>query len=212
MANELIESDCETTPQAKVRLQAKQSAVPSGSPTGPRAASPATGTASTSQGTAIPSYASVTSAGPPVQETPEQKEHAQHHFASTADLEANKAAVAGRRYTVFGKNRSRVKTASAVDILRATLEKEGVTGWYKGMQAQILKAVLSQGERAVASYGTGTDCSGPQASSSWPRVSSRRTRSSSFCWPSGSCCAGWRRQRRQRCDERSRGGSPRCHQ
>jgi hypothetical protein len=51
-----------------------------------------------------------------------------------------------RKYSIFGRNRNKVKTTSAVDILRTTLETEGIQGWYKGMQAQILKAMLSQGE------------------------------------------------------------------
>ncbi|KAF5339286.1 hypothetical protein D9758_013334 [Tetrapyrgos nigripes] len=32
----------------------------------------------------------------------------------------------------------------AIDILRRVLQKEGLVGWYQGMQAQIIKAVLSQ--------------------------------------------------------------------
>ncbi len=34
----------------------------------------------------------------------------------------------------------------ALWILRKTYEREGFKGWYVGMQAQILKAVLTQGE------------------------------------------------------------------
>jgi hypothetical protein len=41
-------------------------------------------------------------------------------------------------------NRHR-KNEGAVDILARVLRKEGFLGWYKGMGAQILKAVLSQG-------------------------------------------------------------------
>ncbi|KAF8501553.1 mitochondrial carrier [Russula emetica] len=37
------------------------------------------------------------------------------------------------------------KNEGAVDILARVLRKEGFLGWYKGMGAQILKAVLSQG-------------------------------------------------------------------
>ncbi|KAJ3739219.1 mitochondrial carrier domain-containing protein [Lentinula detonsa] len=36
------------------------------------------------------------------------------------------------------------KHPGALDILRKVLQREGVLGWYQGMQAQIIKAVLSQ--------------------------------------------------------------------
>ncbi len=139
-------------------------------------------------------HAAAAATAPHVQETPEQKEHAQHHFASAEDLQANAVAATRKaRYTVFGKNRSRVKTASAVDILRATLEKEGVLGWYKGMQAQILKAVLSQGKQLGNRSGSGWTHEANRASSllcqascSWPRASSRHMR---CC--SSSSSSGW---------------------
>ncbi|KAH9998856.1 adenine nucleotide transporter [Russula compacta] len=44
-----------------------------------------------------------------------------------------------------GNARARRQNEGAVDILTRVLRKEGVLGWYKGMGAQILKAVLSQG-------------------------------------------------------------------
>jgi hypothetical protein len=39
----------------------------------------------------------------------------------------------------------RPRDEGAVDILARVLRTEGFSGWYKGMGAQILKAVLSQG-------------------------------------------------------------------
>lgn len=36
------------------------------------------------------------------------------------------------------------KHPGALDILRRVLKREGFAGWYQGMQAQIVKAVLSQ--------------------------------------------------------------------
>ncbi|KAJ7261802.1 mitochondrial carrier domain-containing protein [Mycena haematopus] len=39
---------------------------------------------------------------------------------------------------------SKLKHPGAIDILSQVLQKEGITGWYQGMAAQITKAVLSQ--------------------------------------------------------------------
>ncbi|KAJ7364226.1 mitochondrial carrier domain-containing protein [Mycena albidolilacea] len=39
---------------------------------------------------------------------------------------------------------SKLKHPGAIDILGQVLQREGVTGWYRGMAAQITKAVLSQ--------------------------------------------------------------------
>ncbi|RIA84348.1 mitochondrial carrier domain-containing protein [Glomus cerebriforme] len=40
--------------------------------------------------------------------------------------------------------RKHQKYSGAIDVLRKVLESDGIPGWYKGMQAQITKAVLSQ--------------------------------------------------------------------
>jgi hypothetical protein len=37
-----------------------------------------------------------------------------------------------------------VKYAGAIDVLKKVLKTDGISGWYRGMQAQITKAVLSQ--------------------------------------------------------------------
>ncbi|KAJ6513067.1 mitochondrial carrier domain-containing protein [Mycena sanguinolenta] len=39
---------------------------------------------------------------------------------------------------------SKLKHPGAIDILSQVLQREGITGWYRGMAAQITKAVLSQ--------------------------------------------------------------------
>jgi hypothetical protein len=50
-------------------------------------------------------------------------------------------------------NRSRAgdqkRFNSAIDLLRYTYQTKGFKGWYQGMTAQILKAVLSQGKSQV---------------------------------------------------------------
>lgn len=131
--------------QAKVRLQAKQS--PSSATELPQTSSNAPTPYEANAPPTTASYAQIAAIQPPTH-LAEHPEHAQSHFASKEDLEANKvdAPPPKRKITVFGKSRNKVKTNSAVDILRITLEREGIKGWYKGMQAQILKAVLSQGE------------------------------------------------------------------
>jgi hypothetical protein len=42
------------------------------------------------------------------------------------------------------KQKDLVQYKSAVDILAKVYRQEGLRGWYNGMQAQIMKAVLSQ--------------------------------------------------------------------
>lgn len=46
--------------------------------------------------------------------------------------------------TLTGYHHARSKHPGAIAILSKVLQKEGVTGWYQGMSAQITKAVLSQ--------------------------------------------------------------------
>jgi len=43
-----------------------------------------------------------------------------------------------------GYHHDKTKHAGAIDILTKVLKRDGVTGWYQGMSAQITKAVLSQ--------------------------------------------------------------------
>lgn len=43
-----------------------------------------------------------------------------------------------------GKTKPKAKQAGALDLLLRVLRKEGFVGWYQGMSAQIIKAVLSQ--------------------------------------------------------------------
>lgn len=45
---------------------------------------------------------------------------------------------------ISGYHHDRSSHAGAITILTKVLQKEGVTGWYQGMSAQITKAVLSQ--------------------------------------------------------------------
>jgi solute carrier family 25 (peroxisomal adenine nucleotide transporter), member 17 len=42
------------------------------------------------------------------------------------------------------KQKQSVQYTSAVDILAKVYRQEGLRGWYNGMSAQIMKAVLSQ--------------------------------------------------------------------
>ncbi|CAH7686609.1 mitochondrial carrier domain-containing protein [Phakopsora pachyrhizi] len=42
------------------------------------------------------------------------------------------------------KSRKREKYSGALDVLKQVLNEKGILGWYQGMQAQIIKAVLSQ--------------------------------------------------------------------
>ncbi|KAI8807933.1 mitochondrial carrier domain-containing protein [Cladochytrium replicatum] len=42
------------------------------------------------------------------------------------------------------KDRERVSYKSSLDVLKKVLESDGIVGWYKGMPAQITKAVLCQ--------------------------------------------------------------------
>ncbi|RHZ80276.1 hypothetical protein Glove_137g134 [Diversispora epigaea] len=44
----------------------------------------------------------------------------------------------------FRRNMKYKKYKGAIDVLRKVLATDGIQGWYKGMQAQITKAVLSQ--------------------------------------------------------------------
>ncbi|KAJ3177654.1 ADP/ATP carrier protein [Geranomyces variabilis] len=46
--------------------------------------------------------------------------------------------------TLSQKDRDAVTYKSSIDILQKVLAKEGVTGWYNGLQPQIIKAVLCQ--------------------------------------------------------------------
>ena len=68
-------------------------------------------------------------------------EHSDHLVTST-DLEANKIDVAPEPTHQAGPAR---KYTSAVELLKHTYAVHGFKGWYQGMSAQILKAVLSQG-------------------------------------------------------------------
>ena len=66
----------------------------------------------------------------------------QDHLVTSTDLEANKTDVAPEHTPQAAPAR---KYSSAVELLKHTYAVHGFKGWYQGMSAQILKAVLSQG-------------------------------------------------------------------
>jgi adenine nucleotide transporter 17 len=131
--------------QAKVRLQAKS----------PKADS----------ATSAPGQEPTTSTSPPGSFADVVKHEPAHshgdHFVSTTDLEANKtessSSSSGDRDHALriGQEKEaphmsqveveKKKFTSAVELLQYTYAKHGFKGWYQGMSAQILKAVLSQG-------------------------------------------------------------------
>jgi hypothetical protein len=123
--------------QAKVRLQAKPPTKPQSQTTTPSAPP-----ANTTEPTAPTSYANVVASSEPAHESGA-------HFVSEKDLEANAQEAAGAQTplqateTVAGKQ---VRQTSAIGVLRDTYRTKGFAGWYQGMHAQIIKAVLSQGE------------------------------------------------------------------
>lgn len=143
---------------AKVRLQAK-------APKGPKPA-PTTTTTQEKSSSDSPSFAAA------LQKEPAH-EH-KDHFVSAGDLEANKAegADADKAVSSVSKHHKRHhhhhhhhrKYHSAIELLQHTYELHGFAGWYQGMGAQILKAVLSQGESLsrtachVLLIATHTDC------------------------------------------------------
>jgi hypothetical protein len=66
----------------------------------------------------------------------------QDHLVTSTDLEANKTDVASEQTPQAAPAG---KYTSAVELLKHTYAIHGFKGWYQGMSAQILKAVLSQG-------------------------------------------------------------------
>ena len=70
------------------------------------------------------------------------------HFVSEKDLEANAQEVTAQTPLKAPAStvNKQARQTSAIGILRDTYKMKGFGGWYQGMQAQILKAVLSQGE------------------------------------------------------------------
>ncbi|KAJ9108510.1 hypothetical protein QFC20_003416 [Naganishia adeliensis] len=119
---------------AKVRLQAKPPK-PQGQTTTP-SAPPANAT----EPTAPTSYANVVASSEPAHES-------DAHFVSEKDLEANTQEAATQTplkaaETVASKQS---RQTSAIGVLRDTYRTKGFAGWYQGMHAQIIKAVLSQG-------------------------------------------------------------------
>lgn len=83
----------------------------------------------------------------------EAAHESQAHFATKEDIEANThdgKSAGSSSSSVLDKlpalAQRKPETTSAIEILRETYAKRGFAGWYQGMQAQILKAVLSQGE------------------------------------------------------------------
>lgn len=158
---------------AKVRLQASH---------GSKKESLPTSTGSTSGTTT--SYAEVASTQP-------DHEHGSQ-FVTSSDIESNTSTAPANKQSVSGM--------SAIDILRQTYKRKGFAGWYQGMQAQILKAVLSQGESCPILASLGLDPLGlfmevrfahryfysTQAFSSCSKINSRHTPWSSWRLPGGS--------------------------
>lgn len=122
---------------AKVRLQARKTTSSSSSVNG----SAATGVVGGDNDKT--SYAEVAKH--------EAAHESQAHFATKEDIEANThEGQSGGSEAVVDKLPAVVQrkpdTTSAIQILKETYARRGFAGWYQGMQAQILKAVLSQGE------------------------------------------------------------------
>ncbi|KAJ9103226.1 hypothetical protein QFC21_002649 [Naganishia friedmannii] len=130
---------------AKVRLQAKPSASASTASAGAASAAstlaqPAQPSTETLEPTAATSYANVVASSEPAHESSD-------HFVSEKDLEAN-SQEAGTQQPLLPKQAQvskQTRQSSAIGILKDTYKSKGFAGWYQGMQAQILKAVLSQG-------------------------------------------------------------------
>ncbi|KAF8348928.1 mitochondrial carrier domain-containing protein [Amanita rubescens] len=59
-------------------------------------------------------------------------------------VDVDDVSAGGDRQSDDKQNRPKGRQAGAVDILARVWQREGVFGWYQGMQAQITKAVLSQ--------------------------------------------------------------------
>jgi hypothetical protein len=134
--------------QAKVRLQAK-------SPKTDSIASPSTSEQQPQTTTSVSppgSFADVVKHEPAHQ-------HGDHLVTST-DLEANKAEASSSKPHITRDEEREARKApvekkkftSAVELLQYTYAKHGFKGWYQGMSAQILKAVLSQGASPVFPY------------------------------------------------------------
>ncbi|KAJ9122944.1 hypothetical protein QFC24_003982 [Naganishia onofrii] len=127
---------------AKVRLQAKPSATTL-TPSAGAASTPAQPAQSSTESvepTAPTSYANVVASSEPAHESGD-------HFVSEKDLEAN-TQEAGTQHPLVPKQlhiSKQTRQTSAIGILKDTYKSKGFAGWYQGMQAQILKAVLSQG-------------------------------------------------------------------
>lgn len=120
--------------QAKVRLQAKPS---SSASTISAAAAPSATSAQPLEPTAPTSYANVVASSEPAHESGD-------HFVSEKDLEAN-TQEASAQQPLIPKHSKQTRQTSAIGVLKDTYKSKGFAGWYQGMQAQILKAVLSQG-------------------------------------------------------------------
>ncbi|KAG7562693.1 hypothetical protein FFLO_01853 [Filobasidium floriforme] len=126
---------------AKVRLQAKSPKINSTASPSTSEQEPPTTTSLSPPG----SFADVVKHEPAHQ-------HGDHLVTST-DLEANKAEASSSTPHVTGETEQgaskvpveKKKFTSAVELLQYTYAKHGFKGWYQGMSAQILKAVLSQG-------------------------------------------------------------------
>ncbi|KAJ9105947.1 hypothetical protein QFC19_003281 [Naganishia cerealis] len=124
---------------AKVRLQAKPAAPAVSAQAGPTSTS-AQPSSETVEPTAPTSYANVVASSEAAHESGE-------HFVSEKDLEANAQEAAAQQPLISKQTNvnKRTRQTSAIGILRDTYKTKGFSGWYQGMQAQILKAVLSQG-------------------------------------------------------------------
>ncbi|KAF5391534.1 hypothetical protein D9757_002497 [Collybiopsis confluens] len=64
--------------------------------------------------------------------------------ARSADLDNEDLEDPPEKVVPHKKHHDKSRHPGALDILARTLKREGIIGWYQGMQAQIIKAVLSQ--------------------------------------------------------------------
>ncbi|GHJ88843.1 hypothetical protein NliqN6_5245 [Naganishia liquefaciens] len=124
---------------AKVRLQARPTTNVSSSGT-QSTSLPASSSANATDPTAPTSFANVVASTEPAHESGT-------HFVSEKDLEANAQEVTAQTPLKAPAStvNKQARQTSAIGILRDTYKMKGFGGWYQGMQAQILKAVLSQG-------------------------------------------------------------------
>ncbi|KAI5451603.1 hypothetical protein NCC49_001587 [Naganishia albida] len=119
---------------AKVRLQAKPASVARTF----QNPSPEAPSADATEPTAPNSYANVVASSEPAHESGE-------HFVSEKDLEANAQESSAHAPSTVAKTSTGKRQTSALGVLRDTYKTKGFAGWYQGMHAQIIKAVLSQG-------------------------------------------------------------------